>query len=46
MNDAKKFAGILILFVLGISFINRGQFSISSTPQGASVATGYYGLVK
>lgn len=44
MNDAKKLAGLLLLAVFAISFINRGQLTVSSGPSGASVSGGYTGL--
>ena len=46
MNDAKKLAAFLLLVIFAVAFINRGQFALSSTPSGASVTTGFYGLVK
>ncbi len=46
MNDAKKMAGIALLFLFAVAFINRGQLSLSSGPQGASATGGFYGLVK
>jgi hypothetical protein len=46
VNDAKKMAALVLLVILAISFINRGQFTVSSTPSGASGSVGYFGLVK
>jgi len=41
--------GLLIFIVLVlalVAFINRGQLSIGTTPTGANLQVGYYGLVK
>lgn len=46
MNDAKKMAGIALLFLFAVAFINRGQVQISSGPSGASATGGFFGLVK
>lgn len=45
MNDAKKMAGLLVMFILAVAFINRGSLSLSSTPTGASASAGFFGLV-
>jgi hypothetical protein len=41
--------GLLVFIVLVmalVAFINRGQLSIGTTPSGANLNVGYYGLVR
>lgn len=46
MGGVKGLLVFILIVLAAVAFINRGQLSIGTSPTGANLQVGYFGLVK